>query len=105
MSNLSDKIKGLPPEKLDLLLRQLRPNVTSAAPQAAPDKRPFNPAEDENFCLVIKRPGLLESLTFRARSRFSPDATDPGSVLLPNGVEVEVRAAALNFRDVAVSLG
>ena len=32
-------------------------------------------------------------------------ATDPNAVLGPEDVEVEVRAAALNFRDVAVALG
>ncbi|MFL6253427.1 MAG: zinc-binding dehydrogenase [Pyrinomonadaceae bacterium] len=109
MSNLSEKIKNLPPEKLDALLRQLRPkSAPTAAAAEAPataSRRPFRPAEDQNFSLVVKRPGLLESLAFRTRSRFSPDAADPESRLGPEEVEIEIFAASLNFRDVAVALG
>lgn len=109
MSNLSEKIKNLPPEKLDALLRQLRPGAataaaTAAAPKAA-GRRAFRPSEDQNFSLVIKRPGLLESLAFRTRPRFTPDAEDPEARLGPEEVEIEVFAASLNFRDVAVALG
>ena len=98
MSNLSDKIRNLPPEKLDSLLRQLRPK-TAPLPRTATVTHPFRPLEDHNFNLVVKRPGLLESLAFRTRSRFSPTANDP------EFVEIEIYAASLNFRDVAVALG
>src|SRR5438445_4839271 len=104
MDNVADRIKSLPPDKLDALLKQLRPNVPASQPRVAP-RRQFRPAEDENFNLVVKRPGNLETLAFETRRRFTPDCDDPNAVLGPEDVEVEVRAAALNFRDVAVALG
>jgi epothilone synthetase B len=104
MNDLSVKIKNLPPEKLDALLRKLRPKSASV-PQIVTGTRPFRPPEDENFSLVVKRPGLLESLAFRTCSRFSATANYPERLLQPDGVEIEVHAASLNFRDVAVALG
>jgi NADPH:quinone reductase-like Zn-dependent oxidoreductase len=104
MDNVADRIRSLPPDKLDALLKQLRPNVAASQPRVAP-RRQFRPAEDENFNLVVKREGNLESLAFETRRRFTPDSDDPDAVLGPEDVEIEVRAAALNFRDVAVALG
>jgi NADPH:quinone reductase-like Zn-dependent oxidoreductase len=104
MTNLADKIKNLPPGKMDLLLRQLRPDLRTI-PANNPDQRPFRLSEDHNFNLVVKRPGILESLIFQPRPRFLPDGKDQAFVLGPDDVEIEVRAASLNFRDVAVALG
>lgn len=98
MSHLAERIKSLPPDKLDLLRRQLRPpaGTAPASPPREPGKRLFRPAEDENFQLQIAKPGIFESLTFRARPRLAPGPTE---------VEVEVAAASLNFRDAMVALG
>ena len=52
MNDLSVKIKTLPPEKLDALLRKLRPKLASV-PQIVTGTRPFRSQEDENFSLVV----------------------------------------------------
>jgi NADPH:quinone reductase-like Zn-dependent oxidoreductase len=98
-AELSDRIKNLPPEKLDLLLKQLKPGAKlhgGAAAPARPGKHYFREAEDHNFYLNAETPGVLESLRFSARERLP---------LEPHHLEVEMYAAGLNFRDVAVALG
>ena len=54
------------------------------------------PADGENFYLEAAAPGVLDSLTFRPASRRPP---------APDQIEVEVRAAGLNFKDVLFALG
>jgi NADPH:quinone reductase-like Zn-dependent oxidoreductase len=54
------------------------------------------PAGGENFCLEAATPGVLESLTYRPAVRRPP---------APDQIEVEVRAAGLNFKDVLFALG
>jgi NADPH:quinone reductase-like Zn-dependent oxidoreductase len=103
MTDLPEKIRNLPPEKLDSLLKQLKPRI--AGPAQAHVTRAFRPQEDQNFSLVAERPGILESLAFRTRSRFSTDSSNPEFRLGPDDVEIEIYAASLNFRDVAVALG
>lgn len=103
MTNLPEKIRNLSPEKLDSLLKQLKPKISGSA--QSPATRAFRPQEDQNFSLVAERPGILESLTFRARPRFSQESRDPEFLLGPEDVEIEIYAASLNFRDVAVTLG
>jgi len=53
-------------------------------------------AETLPFRLQIGTPGILDSLTLRPVSR---------GVLQPGEVEIEVRAAGLNFKDVAKAMG
>src|SRR4029434_11075369 len=48
------------------------------------------------YRLEIKRPGVLDDLTFRPLERQAPG---------PRQVEIEVEAASLNFRDVMKALG
>src|ERR1700721_1933630 len=97
-ATLSDRIKKLPPEKLDQLLKQFKPGAKLKSPVAPPkpSKRLFREAQDENFYLTVETPGVLDSLRYTTR---------PREPLNPDQIEVEVYAACLNFRDVAVALG
>src|SRR6185295_9797652 len=97
-TELSERIKKLPPEKLDQLLKQLKPGakLKQAAAPAKPTKRLFNEARDQNFYLTVKQPGVLDSLEF---------VTRPREELKPDYMEVEIHASCMNFRDVAVALG
>lgn len=54
------------------------------------------PAGDQPFRLEISTPGVLEGLRLRAAERCAPAAGE---------VEIEVRAAGLNFRDVMKAMG
>lgn len=54
------------------------------------------PAGERQFHLETSRPGTLSALVLRASQRTSPG---------PGEVEIEVRAAGLNFLDVLVTLG
>lgn len=99
------KLLNLPPEKVDALLRQLRPKAAAIAQPSAPKRRLFRPERDQNFSLVVTRPGNIDNLAFRARPRFSADSQDPEYRLGPEDVEIEVHAASLNFRDIALTLG
>ncbi|PLB49865.1 putative LovB-like polyketide synthase [Aspergillus steynii IBT 23096] len=51
------------------------------------------------LALRIGRPGLLESLTF------ADDAEIQNEPLGPNDLEIEVKSSAINFRDIAASMG
>jgi len=101
MSELTQRIHQLPPEKLNRLLRQLKPGkgkggaIATALP-ASRLRRPFRPATDENYRLEIEKPGIFETLQFRLRPRNIPG---------PAEIEIEVHAASLNFRDVMIALG
>ncbi|MBB5035203.1 type I polyketide synthase [Prosthecobacter vanneervenii] len=53
-------------------------------------------AEDQGFRLESAKPGSLDKLVFRAKPRRAPG---------PGEVEIEICAAALNFRDVMKALG
>ncbi len=101
MSEVAERIRNLPPEKVDLLLKQLRPGVRfkQAATAAAPAKsnnQLFREERDGNFYLDVDRPGSLDSLGFKTRPRLP---------LNPDHLEVDMESACLNFRDVAVALG
>ncbi len=52
--------------------------------------------ERQPFCLEITTPGVLDNLTWKATSRRPPGAEE---------VEIEVCAAALNFKDIMVAMG
>jgi NADPH:quinone reductase-like Zn-dependent oxidoreductase len=97
-TELSERIKKLPPEKLDLLLKQLKPGAKLKQPAAPakPSKRPFREDRDQNFYLTVAQPGVLDSLQF---------VTRPREELKPDYMEVEIHASCMNFRDVAVALG
>jgi NADPH:quinone reductase-like Zn-dependent oxidoreductase len=97
MNKFAERIDQLPPEKLDLLLRKIKPGkYGGVATTAASKTRLFRPAEDKNYTLEISKPGLLETLELKVASRSSPG---------PGEVEVEVYAAGINFRDVMIALG
>jgi NADPH:quinone reductase-like Zn-dependent oxidoreductase len=102
MSEVAERIRNLPPDKVDQLLKQLRPGMklkqaaTAANQPARASNRLFRPEKDENFYLDIDRPGTLDSLTFKARPRLP---------LNPDHIEVDVESGCLNFRDIAVALG
>ncbi|KAL2839654.1 hypothetical protein BJY01DRAFT_250383 [Aspergillus pseudoustus] len=56
--------------------------------------------QDRRLTLNINKTGLLDTLFFEEDSRFSRDEG-----LADDAVEIEVKASALNFRDIAVALG
>ena len=97
-AELSERIKKLPPEKIDQLLKQLKPGAKLKQQAAAPKptKRPFREDRDQNFYLTVAQPGVLDSLQF---------VTRPREALQPDYMEVEIYASCMNFRDVAVALG
>jgi NADPH:quinone reductase-like Zn-dependent oxidoreductase len=98
-SNLAERVRNLPADKLDLLLKRLKPKKDSreAAGNAESGLRPFVEARDHNFQLTLQKPGALDSLRFVAQPRLS--------TLLRDELEVEIEAACINFRDVALALG
>jgi NADPH:quinone reductase-like Zn-dependent oxidoreductase len=98
-TNLAERVRNLPADKLDLLLRRLKPKKNSDQPSgnAGSALRPFVEARDQNFQLTLQSPGALESLRFVAQPRRSS--------LLRDELEVEIEAACVNFRDVALALG
>jgi myxalamid-type polyketide synthase MxaF len=101
MSELMQRIQQLTPEKLDRLLRQLKPGSTklataASAARSASKRRPFRPATDENYRLEIEKPGILDTLGFRLHARTAPRIGE---------MEIEVHAASLNFRDIMIALG
>ncbi|GAB1212188.1 hypothetical protein ATERTT37_001318 [Aspergillus terreus] len=55
--------------------------------------------KDRPLALRIGRPGLLDTLMF------SDDTDLTSSPLQPDELEIEVKASALNFRDIAASMG
>ena len=100
-AELSDRIKKLAPDKVDRLFKHLKPGAklqgaSGVQAPAKPVKRPFREEADKNFYLTVQQPGSLESLGF---------VTRPREPLNPDHLEIEMRAACLNFRDVAVALG
>ncbi|WP_442939927.1 zinc-binding dehydrogenase [Nostoc sp.] len=53
-------------------------------------------AENQNFCLQISAPGILDTLTFQSMPRQQPGRGE---------VEIEVGATGLNFKEVLLALG
>jgi NADPH:quinone reductase-like Zn-dependent oxidoreductase len=98
-SGLAERVRNLPADKVDLLLRRLKPKKgpQEAGADAGPASRPFVETRDHNFRLLLENPGVLDSLRFIAAPRLS--------ALEPNELEVEIEAACINFRDVAMALG
>src|SRR5262245_44905534 len=101
MSDLSDRIANLSPEKRQMLMRRLG-RVSSVGPeewagQESGDRPPQSGAQPHSNCrLEIIRPGTLESLSMRETERIVPEQSQ---------VEIEVKAASLNFRDLLIALG
>jgi len=101
MNQLADRINSLSPDKVDLLMKKLKPgkNGSVAATsngKAVNKKRPFRPLEDKNYSLQIAKPGLFDTMDLKTCPRRSPGSGE---------VEIEVHAAGINFRDVMVALG
>jgi NADPH:quinone reductase-like Zn-dependent oxidoreductase len=96
MSKFGDRIDHLPPDKLDLLIKKIRPGTLSTNARPASKGRPFRLSEDRNYSLEIAKPGLFDTLELRVCPRRNPEAGE---------VEIEVHAAGINFRDVMIALG
>jgi NADPH:quinone reductase-like Zn-dependent oxidoreductase len=96
--NLAERLKNLPADKVDLLLRRLKPGRRSqeTGREGNSALRPFVESRDQNFELIVENPGTFDSLKFVAQPRLPPE---------DDQVEVEVESACLNFRDVALALG
>jgi amino acid adenylation domain-containing protein/thioester reductase-like protein len=75
-------------------LNEKIPNGVGAEPSLQPLYQANRP-----LALRIGRPGLLETLTF------SDDLEITQEPLEPDDLELEVKASAINFRDIAASLG
>lgn len=71
------------------------PRVVRRSAEVVNEKRRLVTA-DEPFRLEIATAGILENLTLRSTTRLAPDQGQ---------VEIQVRAAGLNFRDVLVAMG
>ena len=71
------------------------PRVVRRSAEVVDEKRRLVTAE-EPFRLEIATAGILENLTLRSSTRLQPGAGQ---------VEIQVRAAGLNFRDVLVAMG
>ncbi|MDG2304329.1 MAG: beta-ketoacyl synthase N-terminal-like domain-containing protein, partial [Candidatus Binatia bacterium] len=70
--------------------------ATAPAPSAASEALPARPAGADAFRLEIDAPGVLDDVVLREVERPAPG---------PDEVEIEVRAAGLNFKDVLLALG
>ncbi|UQA57020.1 type I polyketide synthase [Polyangium aurulentum] len=68
----------------------------AATSAAGTTTAPLAPAGDRPFCLVTERPGTLDALRLRAIERRAPGRGE---------IEIQVRAAGLNFLDVLLALG
>jgi len=101
MGTVADRIANLPPEKREILLRQLREQftikpVSERSPATSDQKRRVVPEGEINIRLDIPQPGILDSLAWRTIPRHAPG---------PGEVEIQVHAASMNFRDVMIGLG
>jgi NADPH:quinone reductase-like Zn-dependent oxidoreductase len=99
MSQRNKEIANLSPEKLQLLLKRIKPGapgIAAGVVQKEPRTRFFKPGADPNYYLDIHSAGVLDSLHCRITSRGEPASDE---------VEVEIYAASLNFRDVMIALG
>jgi len=101
MNNHDTRISALTREQLDTLVRRLQGKKAALGASGAADgnanrKRQFCRERDCNFRLDIAKPGIIDSLRYRVCAKEAPP---------PGCVEVEVRSASLNFRDVMLALG
>ncbi|GME30265.1 uncharacterized protein K452DRAFT_301651 [Neofusicoccum parvum] len=64
-----------------------------------PRLEPFRSSGGRNLALKIGKTGLLDTLAFEEDEDLASPALDP------DDLEIEVRASALNFRDIAASIG
>ena len=72
------------------LMRVSLAKIQEEAQEIAPSE------SSQPFALEIPTPGILDNLTLRARPRRAPG---------PDEVEIHVRAASLNFKDVMLAMG
>ena len=83
----------IPRVEVDDMLNKKLPNEGNRLPRLEPFK------QDRNLALKIGKIGLLDTLVF------DEDEDTLGSELGGDDVEIEVKASALNFRDLAASIG
>ena len=88
-----DGLLFIPRVEVDDSLNRKLPNGGHRQPRLEPFK------QDRNLALKIGKVGLLDTLVFE------DDEDTIGSQIGDDDVEVEVKASALNFRDLAASIG
>lgn len=101
MTQISERINGLSPEQMDTLMRKLRGgkasvSATTISARTASKKRMFDSHRDENYQLEIDKRGIFDSMSLKLSNRVLPKEGE---------VEIDVKAAGINFRDVMVALG
>jgi acyl transferase domain-containing protein/NADPH:quinone reductase-like Zn-dependent oxidoreductase/SAM-dependent methyltransferase len=79
-------------QETEVALRDEDRYVSRVVPVSLADTHPTRPP----FRIHLGTPGVLESLTFRPAARRRPG---------PGEVEIEIHAAALNFKDVMLAMG
>ncbi|MEK7727825.1 MAG: SDR family NAD(P)-dependent oxidoreductase, partial [candidate division KSB1 bacterium] len=76
---------------------RLRPSPLASEENVEPKaEAKIRARAEQNYVLVIDKPGVLDHLTLRARSRRNPDKYE---------IEIQVKAAGLNFLDVMKAMG
>jgi acyl transferase domain-containing protein/NADPH:quinone reductase-like Zn-dependent oxidoreductase/NAD(P)-dependent dehydrogenase (short-subunit alcohol dehydrogenase family) len=80
----------------DRYVRRLVRASTTELEEAAAARRLLHGVDGHSFMLEVGTPGVLDSLRYREIVRRAPAAGE---------IEVEIRAAALNFKDVLKALG
>lgn len=88
-----DSVLQIPRIEIDNALNKKLPNGGHRQPRLEPFR------QNRNLALKIGRVGLLDSLVFED-DEYSMDPH-----IADDDVEIEVRASALNFRDIAASMG
>jgi len=98
MSDFTERIENLSPEKRALLLRQLREREvwSPARVDATPIWTPTPTLGEDNFQAVVTAPGDLGSLEFHPTPRLPPE---------PGMIQIRIKAMSLNFRDLMIALG
>ncbi|MGH9237569.1 MAG: zinc-binding dehydrogenase [Vicinamibacterales bacterium] len=99
MPDTSTRLADLSPEQRQRLLDRLASRATqttAAKREPAVAAWPSSLSADENVVAEFTQPGILDSLRFTRVPRKAPGRGQ---------LEIEVHAAALNFRDVMIALG
>lgn len=98
MKDVSKLIANLSPEKRAALLKRLKsdsgkPEVSTNANK---DEPAYVPKEGENYRAHVEKPGNFNSIVLKPVEMVSPKA---------NQIQIKVKAAGLNFRDILIGLG
>jgi NADPH:quinone reductase-like Zn-dependent oxidoreductase len=99
MSDLSDKLKDLTPEQKQRLLLKLKEKGVAGIgehPQATAPASVIEFAQGENFAYKLRFP-----INFFQTEFVKKDIVEPEAEM----IQVEVKAASLNFRDLMIAMG